>query len=158
MLPFALEMSPTTNLSLLLLLLLLVVVCLDDLVWIYVCGVSFYLPRRHCDPWFLSSSLSSSSLGYLDLMEGRFFIYECGVVVVVVVAVVVVVIVTVCRMLILICARVVFPLCSTTSMSMPVVWFVVVLFCGRFVFRLLLVISFCSIVILRCAIFAVVAG
>ena len=52
MLPFASDMSPTTNISLLLLLLILVVVCLDDLVWIYVCGVPFYLLRRHCDPWF----------------------------------------------------------------------------------------------------------
>jgi len=91
-------------------------------------------------------------------MEGLFFRYECGVVVVVVVAVVVVFIVTVCRMLILICARVVVPLYSTTIMSMPVVWFVVISFCSRSEFRSLLVISFCSIVILRCAIFAVVAG
>ena len=91
-------------------------------------------------------------------MEGLFFRYEYGAIVFVVVAVVVVVIVTVCRMLILICARVVVPPYSTTIMSMPVVWFVVISFCSRSVFRLLFVISFCSIVILRCAIFAVVAG
>ena len=58
----------------------------------------------------------------------------------------------------MLCARVVVHPFSTTSMSMPVVWFVVISFCSRSVFRLLFVISFCSIVILRCAIFAVVAG
>merc|ERR1740139_808469 len=41
---------------------------------------------------------------------------------------------------------------------MPVVWFVVISFCSRSVFRLPFVISYCSIVVLRCAIFAVVAG
>jgi len=64
-------------------------------------------------------------------MEGLFLRYECGFVVV---AVVVVGIVTVCRMMILICDIVLVPPYSTTSMSMPVVWFVVISFCSRSVF------------------------
>ena len=77
-------------------------VLLDDLVWICVCGVALYLVRRRCLPLFFVFVVM------FVLMEGLFFNYKYVVIVVVVVVVVdVVAIVALCRIFVLVFARVV---------------------------------------------------